>query len=159
MNLAMAKLALAGGIIAAIIFGWMYHGHVKYEEGKASVQILWDSEKKKQKEAADKERARDEAARKLIEAKHKKEIEYAKSEAGKRAVVEYIRSIGLLSDGSTLRSLGDSGQAEGSKGADGPACERSTSQSIEEFAGRCAQDAITIINFQEWINQEGIESE
>lgn len=159
MNLAMAKLALATGLLGAIVFAWLYHGHIKYEEGKASVQILWDSEKAKQKEAADNERLRDEAARKATEAKHKKEIEYAKSEAGKRAVAEYLRSIGLLSDGPAVRPLGDSGQAKDPQGPDDSGSEQRLSGFLEEFAGRCAQDAITIGNFQEWINQEGIESE
>jgi len=157
--IAQVKLAIGGALMAAIVMAWLYHGHVKYEEGKASVQLLWDSEKARQKEAADKERLKDEAARKAVEAKHKKDIEYAKSTAGRAAIADWLKSHGLLPDGSPVRIDGDSGQAQGSQSPDDGSGEQRLGGFLEEFAGRCAQDAIKINNFHEWVKQEGLEIE
>lgn len=159
-NLAAAKLIVFGAIASAVVLAWLYHGHVKYEEGKASVQVLWDTEKAKQKEAADQENLRDEAARLATEAKHKKEIEYAKSQAGRIAIADWLKSHGLLPDGSPLRgSIGGGSEAEGAQVIDGASGQCRAGGSIEEFAGRCARDAITVESWQDWAKREGLEAE
>lgn len=45
------KLAL----MAAIAVAWWYHGHQRYNEGRAEVQALWDADKAQRKTIADKQ--------------------------------------------------------------------------------------------------------
>jgi hypothetical protein len=47
------KLAIVVIIIGAICLGWWYHGHVRYESGRADVQALWDVDKAQRKAAGD----------------------------------------------------------------------------------------------------------
>jgi hypothetical protein len=49
------KFALIAALIAGVVFGWWYHGHQRYNEGKAEVQALWDADKTARKIKADKQ--------------------------------------------------------------------------------------------------------
>jgi hypothetical protein len=119
--------------------------------GEHRVQVKWNLETARLEALADQARQQSMAINKVIDAQHQKDIENAKSEAGKSAVRDYLKSHSLL------HTEGNCGQAQSPAKPDEPASEPGTDASIEEFAGRCAQDALTVLNWQEWAKREGLE--
>lgn len=127
--------------------------------GEHRVQAQWDLEVARFAAIAKQEKEENEKTNEAIEAQHKKDIEHAKSEAGKSAITDYLRRHRMLPASPPVRNEGDCAKTEDTKVVDAPTCECGTSSSIEEFAGRCGQDALTILNFQEWVVREGLDVE
>lgn len=119
--------------------------------GEHRMQIEWDLEIARQEAKAEQARDADLAARKADEDQHRKDIENAKSKAGRAAVAAWVKSHGLLPDGACR------GQADGTGEFDGSAGQSGTGDSIEEFARGCALDAQHVLRWQEWAVREGLE--
>jgi hypothetical protein len=124
--------------------------------GEHRVQVKWNAESARLTVIAQQAKDQDTAARKSIEAQHKKDIEYAKSEAGKSAVREYLRTHGLLSTCVPVPSAG-SGQAQ-SPGvpSDGQDPKPGARIDIQEFATECAKGALMNIEWREWALKEDL---
>lgn len=124
--------------------------------GEHRVQVKWDLERARQETIAALAREADEAARKAIEDKHKKDVEYAKSQAGRAVLAAWLKSHGLLPDGSPVSGSGG-GQTNCTSKPDGTAGQPGTGGQIEEFAEGCALDALHVLRWQEWAVREGLE--
>lgn len=118
--------------------------------GEHRVQVLWDLEKARLETIAKQEKETDRKAIDAINEQHKKDIENAKSKAGRDAVRNYINGL--------LHSKGDSNQTQSAEGISQSASQCGVSMEVEEFGQRCAQDAMTILRFQEWVQREGLET-
>jgi protein required for attachment to host cells len=118
--------------------------------GEYRVQTKWNIETARLQAIAEQEKRQDKEINAILEAKHLKDIENAKSEAGKSAVREYICTHGMLSH-TTSNS-----QTDCSKIPNESTSESGIGGSIEEFAVRCAQDSMTILEFQEWAIRENL---
>lgn len=140
-------------LYGAIAFTIMLLGAVLY--GEHRVQVKWDLERARQATIATLAKEADEAARKAIEDKHKKDIEHAKSQAGRTAISNWLKSHGMLPDGSPVSGSGG-GQTNCTGKPDGTASQSGTSGRIEEFAEGCALDALHVLRWQEWAVREGL---
>ena len=138
----------AAALVLLVLGAVLYGGH--------RVQVKWDLDKARQETIAALARETDEAARKAEVEQHKKDIEHAKSQAGRTAVSAWLKSHGLLPDGSPVSGFGD-GQADCTGKPDGTAGQPGTGGRIEEFAEGCALDALHVIRWQEWAIREGLE--
>jgi hypothetical protein len=118
--------------------------------GEHRVQTRWDIETARLQAIADQEKRQDKEITAILEAKHLKDIQHAKSEAGKSAVRDYLKSHGLL------HSEGSNSQTTCSGVPNESTSESGIGGSIEEFAGRCAQDSLTILEWQEWAQRENL---
>lgn len=127
--------------------------------GEHRIQAQWDLEVARLDAVSKQAKESNKKTNEAIDAQHKKDIEYAKSEAGKSAIADYLRRHRLLPASAPVRDADSGAKTESTQVADAPACECGTRSSIEEFAGRCGQDALTILNFQEWVIREGLETE
>jgi membrane protein involved in colicin uptake len=137
------------GILALALADW---------NGSHRVHVQWDAANAVASQIKAQAQQKDAEARKSIEAQHKKDIEYAKSEAGKSAVREYLRTHGLLSSCPTLPSAG-SGASSGPQSSNGTTGKPGTSGAIEAFAGRCRGDAAKVELCTRWIIEEKFEVE
>lgn len=146
------KLAAGIALIVMVLFGVEQYGEHR-------IQTKWDLEVARLEAVAKQEKESNEKTNKAVEAQHKKDIEHAKSEAGKSAIADYLRRHRMLPVSVPVRNEDNSTETESTKVVDAPTCECGTSSSIEEFAGRCGQDALTILNFQEWVVREGLDVE
>lgn len=124
--------------------------------GEHRVQVKWDLERARQETITALARETDEAARKADAEQHKKDIENAKSQAGRTAIARWLRDHGLLPDGSPMSGSGG-GQTDCAGKPDGTAGQSGTGGRIEEFAEGCALDALHVLRWQEWAVREGLE--
>jgi sRNA-binding protein len=122
------------------------------QNGANRVQARWDAETARFKLVAKQAEEQNKAVNKAINEQHKKDIDYAKSEAGKSAIRDYLKSHSLLPNSCSSQTNSTSlPYATGS--------ELQPGGSLEEFAGRCAQDAITVGDWQERAKREGFKIE
>lgn len=143
----------AAAVLALTLF---YSGHWV---GAGKVQKAWDAQTAKQEAVAEESEKQDKAARKAVDEQHAKDLKHATSQAGRAALARWLHDHGLLPDGSKVPGTGTDVQAKGSQGADGASRQCGTGGGIEDFALRCAQDAITIGAWQDWAKREGLETE
>jgi hypothetical protein len=121
--------------------------------GEHRIQAKWNLETAHLEALATQAKEQSAKANQAVTEQHRKDIENAKSEAGKYAIRDYLRTHGML------HTEGSSGQAQSSGVPDESPCQCGTGASIEEFAGRCAQDSMTILEWQDWSVREGLETE
>jgi len=119
--------------------------------GEHRVQTKWDIETAKLQALAEQAKRQDKEITAALETQHLKDIQHAKSEAGKRAIADYLKSHGLL------HSEGNCSQTQGSGVSSGSAVESGTSADIAEFANACAHDAQIVLDWQSWAIREGLE--
>lgn len=124
--------------------------------GEHRVNVKWDLERARLVTIAVQAAATDKAANKAVEDQHKKDIENAKSKAGRAAVAAWVKSHGLLPSGPQMPNPG-CGQTDGTGGPDDPAGQSGVGERIAEFAEGCALDALKVLNWQEWAIREGLE--
>lgn len=124
--------------------------------GEHRVQTEWDLDKARQKVIAEQARETDKAANAAIEDKHRKDVEYAKSQAGRSALAAWLKSHGLLPDGSPMPGSGG-GKTDGAAPSDGrPDTESGLADRIKEFAGKCRDGAQMNVEWREWAVREGL---
>jgi len=116
--------------------------------GASHVQHKWDLERERLRTIAEQAVKQGKAALQAVEQQHRKDIEHAKSQAGRTAIAAWLKSHGLLSDGSQVPGSG-SGQNASSCVTDATGGERGTGGGIEGFALRCGQDALTVEAWQD----------
>jgi hypothetical protein len=149
-------------ILGAVASSYVYARHVGYEAGKidgqAYIQNIWNIEEAAEKKEADDAILRDHKAKIENDLQHERDIASVKSNAGRDAISSFLRSHGLLPDGTSVRDNSgkpDSGnQANIPEGVYVPPSESGTSQGLEGFAGNCGQDALMILRVQEWAKNE-----
>lgn len=124
--------------------------------GEYRIQTKWDLEKARLETIAKQEKQRDKEANVAIEKQHKKDIEYAKSQAGKRAISDWLKSHCMLPSGASVSGSSDC-KTESTAKPNDTAGQSGTSNRIEEFAQGCALDALQVLNWQEWAIREGLE--
>ena len=129
-------------------------GSVMY--GEHRVQVKWDSERGRQQTVADIAAETDRKARDAIAKQHEKDVENAKSQAGRIVLAAWLKSHGLLPDGSPVSGSGG-GQTDCTGKPDGTAGQSGTGGRIEEFAEGCALDALHVLRWREWAVREGLE--
>ena len=120
--------------------------------GEHRIQALWDIETERLEAVAEQVKVDDENDRIAIAERHRRDIQNAKSEAGRKAIRNYIRTRGMLPTNPAA-----CGQTDGAGGADGAAAEPGLGNSLEEFASRCGQDALKVLAWQEWAIRQGLE--
>lgn len=125
--------------------------------GEHRVQVKWDLERERQEAVAQQEAERDKQANAATEAQRKKDIENAKSEAGRIALNNWLRKHGLLPDGSPV-SGSCSGKANCPSKPDGASGQSGSGERIADFARGCALDALHVLQWQEWAIREGLET-
>jgi len=116
--------------------------------GASHVQHKWDLERERLRTIADQAKQQSDAARHAVEEQHRKDIEHAKSKAGRTAIYAWLKSHGLLPDGTPVSGSGG-GQNAGACVTDATGGEHGTGGGIESFALRCGQDALTVEAWQE----------
>ena len=121
--------------------------------GEHRVKTQWDLESARLQALADQAKNQDKEINAVLEEQHRKDIQNAKSEAGKSAIREYIRTHGML------HIEGSNNQAQNSSGVNDASSQCGTSLEVEEFATRCGEDALKILRFQEWAIRENLEIE
>jgi hypothetical protein len=121
--------------------------------GEHRVEVRWDLEKARLQALADQTKRQDKEITAILESQHLKDIQNAKSEAGKRAIADYLKSHGLL------HAEGNCSQAQSTGGITNSTCECGVSVEVESLAARCGEDALKILRFQEWIQREGLETQ
>ena len=138
--------------IAALMLGAWYLHHSGYESGlvagKAEVQKLWDAEEAEEQNARVIAEQLSREAKHHDDLQHQKDIDAAKTKAGADAIANYLKSIGVLHQVSSV-SVGDS-KADSPKGVDATTSESSTSDSIKRFAEACASDAMMVLRWQDF---------
>lgn len=140
-------------IAALVLIGWTA-ASVLY--GEHRVQVKWDEDNARQQAIADLHTAQDAAANKAIEDKHRKDVEYAKSQAGRSALAAWLKSHGLLPDGSPMPGSGG-GKTDGAAPSDGrPDPESGLADRIKEFASKCRSGAQMNSEWREWAIREGL---
>jgi len=77
-----------------------------------------------------------------------KDVEYAKSKAGRAALARWLDDHGLLPDGSKVSGDGDQAPVDCPEVPHGSSEEQSTGGRIEEFAADCADDASRLMDWQ-----------
>jgi hypothetical protein len=128
-------------------------GSVLY--GEHRVQVKVDLERERQETIAALARETDKAAKAADAEQHKKDIEHAKSQAGRTAIAAWLKSHGLLPDGSPVSGPGGC-EADSAGGSDGAPGQSGTGGRIEKFAEGCALDALHVLRWQEWAIREGL---
>ena len=118
--------------------------------GEHRVQTRWDIETARLQAISDQEKRQDKEITAILEAKHLKDIQYAKTQAAKSAIADYVKSHGLL------HSEGGCSQTASSGVSNGTPSESGTSADIEEFASACAHDAQIVLDWQEWALRENL---
>jgi hypothetical protein len=118
--------------------------------GEHRVQTRWDIETARLRAIADQEKRQDKEINAILEAKHLKDIQYAKTQSAKSAIAGYVKSHGLLHSEGSCSKTASSGVSDGTAGESG------TSADIEEFASACAHDAQIILDWQEWALRENL---
>jgi hypothetical protein len=126
--------------IASITGAWLSGSH--------HVQKKWDLENERLQTIADLAIVQRDAAARTVAEQHKKDIEHAKSQAGRTAIATWLKSHGLLPDGTPVSGSGG-GQNAGSRVTDAAGGEHGTGGSIEGFALRCGEDALTVEAWQQ----------
>lgn len=121
--------------------------------GEHRIQTLWDLETERIEAIAKQEKENDRKAIDAISEQHRKDIQNAKSEAGKSAVREYLRTHGMLP------SQGSDNQAANTEGISNSSCKCGASVETEEFAERCGEDALKLLRVTEWALRESLEAE
>ena len=142
------------GIIAAVLL--LLIGVEQY--GEHRVQIEWDKDiaiRAALLEAETQQNAKNVAT---ITEQYKKDIEHAKSQAGRAAIADFLRRHGLLPSGAPVQPVSSS-QTQGTQGADGAGGQCGPGSGVEEFAINCAKDAVTVGAWQEWAVREGLETQ
>lgn len=124
--------------------------------GEHRIQSKWDIETARLQGIAKEAERRNKENISAIEAQHKKDIEHAKSKAGKSAVSDWLKSHGLLPDGSAVSGSG-SCEAQSTTKPNGKPEESGTGNGIKAFATDCALDALHVLMFQEWVKREGMD--
>jgi len=140
------------GAMALIILSIYGYGLWQYSEGQQEVQTKWDTERSINDALARAEAIRQEKANEAIKDQHKKDIASATSTAGRDAVRAYIKSLGLLPQGTTVQA---NPIADSTKVADGASKEPSPSTNLEKFVLNCGLDAIQIESFRDWVKLIG----
>lgn len=125
--------------------------------GEHRVQVEWDKETAARIAITGQAKRQSAEAANDVEEQHKKDIEYAKSQAGRAAVADFLRRHGLLPDGSPVSVARGDGQAEVPVRTDGAACESGFAERIKEFAARCLHDARKVEMCMEWAKRENLE--
>jgi len=137
-------------IIVLLIGVEQYGEHrvqVKWNEDKAIRAALAEQAAKDNKENID-----------ALNKQHAKDLKSATSKAGRDAVAAYLKSIGLLSNGLTVRD--SDCKAQSSKLPDERSDTESSSRtSLEEFGIECAKGALMNIDWRAWAVREGLEAE
>jgi len=127
--------------------------------GEHRIQVKWDQDIAIRKALADKAEKDNKENIDALNKQHQKDIKTATSKAGRDAVAAYLKSIGLLSNGATVRSEG-SGKAESPKLPDERSDTESSSRtSLEEFGIECAKGAVMNMDWREWAIREGLGAE
>lgn len=129
-----------------------------YYLGASHVQKKWNEERARLETAAAINAKIDKAAREEVQRQHNKEINYAKSQAGRAAINRWLHEHGLLPDGTKMPKP-SSPETESAKGANGTASQCRTGGGIESFAERCAEDALKVESWQNWAIRENLEVE
>ncbi len=127
--------------------------------GEHRVQVEWDKDKAVREALAVKAEKDNKENIYALNKQHQKDIKTATGKAGRDAVADYLKSIGVLSNGLTVRSEG-SGKAESPKLPNERSdTESSTRSSIERFGLECAKGAVMNMDWREWAIHEGLEVE
>lgn len=137
-------------VLVAALFAAEWHG-------RYTVQAKWDTDKAERAAVSKAEADRNEKNLAALGDKYKKEIEYAKSEASRNAVSTWLKSHGLLPDGTPVRGTG--GEAKVPKIPDGATSESGAAERIQGFADRCIRDARKVELCTEWAVREGLETD
>lgn len=120
--------------------------------GEHHVRSQWDTDIAVRQGVAEAEAERNKRNLADLQAKYKKDIEYAKTQASKRAVADYLRTHGMLPVCPAVQP-GASGQTDIPSSTDGAA---SQYEAIERFAARCIDDARKVEMCAEWAIREGL---
>jgi hypothetical protein len=119
------------------------------QHGANRVQARWDKAIVAAEQAKQKADAEDKAARLASAEQYRRDIENAKSQAGRAAVDKYIRDHGLLP--ACIPVPGAGGVAgNGSTGTDGTTGKPGTGEILAEFATACGKDALKVMRWQEF---------
>lgn len=119
--------------------------------GEHRIQIDWNMETARLESIAKQEKENNRKSLDAIAEQHKKDIENAKSKAGRDAVRDYLSGL--------LQHQGNNSEAENTSGVSGATCQCGISVEAEEFANRCGQDALKLLRVSEWAQREGLETE
>lgn len=143
------KLAIIGAFLLAF-WGW---GAYQHHEGYAECQTAWDNEEKIEQDAKTAADKLDKEAHDHELKQHAEDLQAVKSQAGHDAIAGYLRAHGVLPDSPAVCSSGGDSQTLGDKGNEIPAGESGTSQGgagLAAFSQRCAADALSLLQWQEW---------
>ena len=128
--------------------------------GEHRIQTKWNDETIRLETIANEAIKRNEENLNALNLQHKKDIELAKSQAGRAAIAAWLKSRGLLPDGSPVQPRCDGDKAESPEVPDGgPDPEPVIGIGIEEFAADCAKGALMNMDWREWAIREGLEAE
>ena len=143
-------------VFALFIFGGAWLHHDGFIQGQADIQDKWNIEESAEQKAKDEAVKLNEDAKHANELQHQKDIDAAKTQAGRAAIDGYLTTHGLLPAGATLHceQSANHDQAISASGVNAATSEQGTSYSIAEFAGRCASDALSLMRWQEWATRE-----
>ena len=140
-------------IIGAVAIILLLLGIEQY--GEHRVQVQWDTEKAKIQAVSDAEKARNLKTIAELNEQHKREVEYAKSKAGRDAVNRWLREHGLLSDGAEMRDCASPSASDRTGLSDAGREEQGTGTSLEGFAINCADDASRLTDWQTLCKYQG----
>jgi hypothetical protein len=131
-----------------------------YTAGSMNVQKKWDIEKARVETVAKESEKHNKEANDAIAKQHEKDISAAKTEAGRAAVRDWLKSHGVLPSGAPVRDK-DCGAKSESTGAP---VERSDTESIagagiERFALECARGAIMNMDWRDWAVRNNLQAE
>lgn len=140
-------------LIGIIVILFLILGIEQY--GEHRIQTKWDIDIAQREAVAKHDKEENTKNLADLKDKWKKEKKDAESEAGKRAVAKYLRSIGLLPSGIPVRKC-DGSQADIPQGTDSTSSESGLTERITQLAGRCIEDARRVEMCAQWAIRENL---
>jgi len=128
-------------------------GGLCWLQGADHVQRRADIEQAKREAAVAQQQQQIKESNDAVKSKIQADAAVAISKAGRAAVVAYVSSVWMLSPASCHQ------QAVSSSGVDAAPGESGTSERLADFANRCARDALTVLQWQEWATGQGLKTE
>ena len=128
---------------------------VSYMAGGNAVREEWNKEKAVRAALLDAEKKRNLKTVAELKDKHQKEMDHAKTKAGRDAVNRWLREHCLLPSQLQVRDCGSKAPADRAKVPDGRGEEQRTGGGIEGFAINCADDASRLTDWQTLCKSQG----
>ena len=143
------KILVAFVLLFALIVGSWAAGYVH-------VKNKWNADIAVRETLQKAEKDSNKVTLETLNSQHSKDIENAKSQAGRAAVNKWLIDNRVLSDSLPVCEATGSSKANGASVPDAGSEEQEPRRSIAEFALRCAQDALIVTDWQLWAIRESL---